>query len=79
MGDRRLTEITSKISNMEDVLDAMQYITTLSDSDVYLLLRCVGGSKYNKMNFGEGLMSFSKNYIEMKRIAAEEKEELALA
>ena len=75
MGERRLMEITSAISNIDNPVSAMLYITSLSDSDIYLLLRCVGGSKYKKMNFGEGLISFSKNYVDSKTRLSDELEE----
>lgn len=73
MGERRLKEITTAISSAESVVEAMTYISNLAQSEVYLLLRYISSSKYEKMNFLSALVVFSRDYLNSKIVLQEEK------
>ena len=75
MGERRLKEITSEIYNADTMVDAMMYISNLAQSEIYLLLRYISSSKYEKMTFLSALMVFSKDYLDSKIVVEEETEE----
>lgn len=74
MGERRLKEITSAIVNAESITDAMEYISNLAQSEVYLLLRYVSSSRYAEMSFLSALMVFSKDYLKSKIVVSEEEQ-----
>jgi len=72
MGERRLIEITSTISNMDGPLNTMVYVTSLNSSDVYLLLKYVGTSKYRNLSFIDALICFSNDYLKSKNVMSDE-------
>lgn len=72
MGERRLIEITSTINKMEGPLNAMVYVSSLNSSDIYLLLKYVGSSKYKGLSFIEALIAFSNDYLKSKNVMVED-------
>ena len=47
MGEERLIEITKEICRSYDPIWTMGYISTLGDSDIYLLFKYIKASKHN--------------------------------
>lgn len=70
MGDKRLLEIATTINSKDGPLEIMAYITSLSNSDIYLLLQYIRSSKYNGMNFLNAITTFSRDYVKSKEILA---------
>lgn len=66
MREERLIEITSTINELDGAMQVMTYLSTLSDSEIYLFLSCIRGSKFKDLNTYEGIIRFSKNYIKNK-------------
>ena len=72
MGERRLIEITSTIKGVDSPLGAIGYVTSLNESDIYLLLKYLGSSKYRGMTFLNALFAFSNDYLISKNLLFEE-------
>ena len=75
MGERRLKEIANVIVNSKSMVDAMMYISELAPSEIYLLLRYISSSKYEKMSFLTALVVFSRDYLKSKEVVEEKTEE----
>lgn len=63
MGKERLKEITMEIVKMDDSMDVMNYIHSLSDSDIHLFLNYIKSSKYKDMDLYSALKTFSCDYL----------------
>ena len=68
MSEKRLIEIASTISMLNGQLVILGYLSSLSESDMYLFIKCVKGSKYGNENFYEAVKSFSNDLLEKKEI-----------
>jgi len=66
MNEQRLLEIASTISTLNGPLVILGYLSSLSESDMYLFLKYVKASKYRNENFYEAVRLFSRDYIEEK-------------
>lgn len=71
MGEERLIEITSEISKSEGPLWTMGYVTSLHTSEIYLLFKYVGSSKYNGLNVCDALFAFANDYLRSKGLLTE--------
>lgn len=71
MGERRLIEITSEVCRLKSALDTMSYISTFNESDIYLLLKYAGSSRYRGLGLGEAIFAFSRDYLASKGIVVE--------
>ena len=63
MGKERLKEITMEIVKLEESLSVMNYINSMSDSDIHLFMNYVKSSKYSDMNIYSAVMNFSLDYL----------------
>lgn len=69
MGEQRLIEITKEICKTSDPIWTMGYISTLGESDIYLLFKYIKASKhYGNMNIYDVIYSFACNYLISKDI-----------
>lgn len=66
MNEKRLLEIASAVSIMNGPLVILGYLSSLSESDMYLFLKYVKASKYGDKNFYEAVKLFSKDYLAEK-------------
>lgn len=64
MSEKRLIEIASTISMLNGQLVILGYLSSLSESDMYLFLKYVKSSKYGDRSFYDGVKLFSKDYLE---------------
>lgn len=70
MGEERLIEITREICMTNDPVWTMGYVSSLGESDIYLLFKYVRGSRhYGKVNnIYEVIYNFSCDYLTSKNI-----------
>ena len=69
MGEERLIEITKEICRSYDPIWTMGYISTLGDSDIYLLFKYIKASKYyGTTNIYDVIYNFSCDYLISKDI-----------
>lgn len=68
MNQKRLLEITSTISMLDGPIILLGYLTSLGESDMYLFLSYVKGSKYKDLNFYDAIKGFSEDYIKDKPV-----------
>ena len=61
MSQDRLLEIASTVSVLDGPNILFGYLTSLSESDMYLFLKYVKSSKYGDRNFYDGVKLFSKD------------------
>lgn len=66
MNEKRLLEIASAVSMLNGPLVILGYLSSLSESDMYLFLNYVKSSKYGNKNFYEAVRLFSKDYLNEK-------------
>ena len=69
MSEDRLIEITSNVSVMNGPLVILGYLSSLSESDMYLFLKYVKASKYREKNFYDAVKLFSSDYLLEKEIS----------
>lgn len=69
--EERILDIVSAISELDGPLAVLGYLTTLQESEMYLFLNYVKGSKYGKYNFYDGIKLFSQDYIRNKKAKEE--------
>jgi len=70
MNEERLLEIASTISVLNGPLVILGYLSSLKESDMYLFLKCVKGSKYGDKNFYDSVKLFSKDYLDSKGVTS---------
>ena len=69
MGEERLIEITKEICKTNDPIWTMGYISSLGESDIYLLFKYIKGSKYyGTTNIYDVIYNFSCDYLISKDI-----------
>ena len=68
MGDNRLIEIALEICKTRDPLWVMNYVTSLGESDIYLLFKYVNSSTYAGLNVYDALYKFAYDYLVSKEI-----------
>lgn len=68
MNEKRLLEITSTVSMLDGPLVILGYLSSLSQSDMYLFLKYVRGSKYKDINFYDAVKLFSQDYLEGREV-----------
>ena len=69
--EERLIEITSTISRLDGPLVVLGYLTSLKESDMYLFLNYVKGSKFGKLDFYKAIKMFSDEYLNNKNVINE--------
>lgn len=68
MNEKRLMEIAATISKLDGPLVVLGYLTSLKESDVYLFLLNVKGSKYGKLDWYVATKKFSEECLMGKEL-----------
>ena len=67
MGQNRLMELTTELISLDGPIAVSGFLSSLKDSDMYLLLRYIKSSKYEGMKVWEALVAFSSDYLNSKK------------
>ena len=68
VSEKRLLEISSTVCMLDGPLVVFGYLLSLSQSDMYLFLNYVKGSKYSSVNFYDAIKLFAKDYLKGKEL-----------